>query len=302
MGLSRLALGGAAIATVAIVAAPSEAAFKGRNGLLVYQARVGAKVQLFTVRPNGRGRRQLTQFRDGDSINAAWSPGGSKIAFVHVTKERGETRRIYTMNADGSGLRRLDRKLRWAVAWLPGGKRLLVVRGLGYVTVAADGSGPRDAGIPGGLADSPCVLGNGKRLAFLRSKSLGGSERAIFVGRLGGGRGSIERITPWQRLTDKIDCSPDGSRIVFSNDHLGSDRPSNVYIVRTDGTGLRQLTRSSGASENNIANSWSPDGRKIAFSSNRDGEYLLYTIGVDGAGVRRVTNREAHAAVWGSHP
>ena len=59
----------------------------------MYQTRVGANVQVFTVRP-GRGRRRLTHFRDGDSINAAWSPDGSKIAFLHVTKERGERQRI----------------------------------------------------------------------------------------------------------------------------------------------------------------------------------------------------------------
>jgi hypothetical protein len=61
----------------------------------------------------------------------------------------------------------------------------------------------------------------------VRGKSLSSKLRAIFVGRLGGGRGSIKRITPWQLLADKIDCSPDGTRIAFSNSHLGTDRSSN---------------------------------------------------------------------------
>jgi Tol biopolymer transport system component len=293
----------ALVVVVALAAAPSQATFEGKNGLLVYQRDVDGYEQLFTVRPDGTGVRQVTDFPDSDAVGAAWSPDGTRIAFVRVSNERGETQRVTTMNADGSGRHELDRKLRWAVAWLPGGRRLLVVQGLRFVTVNADGSGVRDAGIPGGLADSPCLLGDGKRVAFLRSRSLGdSSRRAIFVGRLGGGRGSIERITPWQRLADKIDCAPDGSRVLFSNSHLGSDRSSNVFTIRRDGAALRQLTRSTGGAENNLANSWSPDGKKIAFVSNRDGGYLLYTMDADGTDVRRITSREADQAAWGTHP
>lgn len=38
---------------------------------------------------------------------------------------------------------------------------------------------------------------------------------------------------------------------------------------------------------------WSPDGSKIAFSSNRDGNFEIYVMGADGTGVTRLTNRAA---------
>jgi hypothetical protein len=38
---------------------------------------------------------------------------------------------------------------------------------------------------------------------------------AIFVAGLS--RHGLKRITPWGSYADKIDCSPDGRRIVFSN-------------------------------------------------------------------------------------
>lgn len=33
-----------------------------------------------------------------------------------------------------------------------------------------------------------------------------------------------------------------------------------------------------------------PDGRRIAFTSNRDGNLEIYTMAVDGSGLRRLTN------------
>ena len=52
---------------------------------------------------------------------------------------------------------------------------------------------------------------------------------------------------------------------------------------------MRQLTHSTGGKVNNGANSWSPDGRKISFIWNRDGEYGVYTMNADGTGVKKLT-------------
>jgi Tol biopolymer transport system component len=49
----------------------------------------------------------VTDWPDSDAINPAWSPDGRKIAFLRVWRERGERVRIYTMNADGTGVRKL---------------------------------------------------------------------------------------------------------------------------------------------------------------------------------------------------
>src|SRR6188508_387922 len=39
--------------------------------------------------------------------------------------------------------------------------------------------------------------------------------------------------------------------------------------------------------------SWSPDGRRIAFYSDRDGNAEIYVMNADGSGVRRLTNTKA---------
>jgi tricorn protease-like protein len=128
----------------------------------------------------------------------------------------------------------------------------------------------------------------------------GGSDevRAIFVARLFGHR--LKRITAWGSYADKIDCS----RIVFSKPGFGQGgQSSNVYTMRVDGSNVVRLTHHSGGTINDGADSWSPDGRKIAFVSNRTGTYQIYTMNADGTHVEHLTKgSEAHLAAWGSHP
>ena len=60
--------------------------------------------------------------------------------------------------------------------------------------------------------------------------------------------------------------------------------------MNADGTAQRNLTRSTThpfASDTTPA--WSPDGRKIAFVSNRDRNGEIYVMNADGSGLRKLT-------------
>src|SRR3712207_4382238 len=104
-------------------------------------------------------------------------------------------------------------------------------------------------------------------------------------------------------MGDKIDCAPDGTRILFTAPQFGPPRSANLYVVSVDGRGLRRLTYTTGGKVNNGANSWSPDGRKASFVSNRDGVYRIYSMNLDGTHVTRVSGEaEAHRSSWGRHP
>lgn len=296
--MRRIILIGCGLAiAAATVLAPAQATFKGANGLLAYQAKVGNHFQLFTVHPDGSGVRQLTSFTDSDATNATWSPDGKTIGFI---REWGPNKvRLYTMSADGTALHALNPSLRGSIGWFPDGKHMLVLSSLRWTIVTADGTQPRYAGIPGS-GDSPCILPDGKQALFIATLGRTDGKAAIFIAQIGAGSGSLRRVTAWQKLGDKIECSPDGSRVAFSTT-FGPPRSANAYTVGVDGKGLRQVTHATGGTINDGLDSWSPDGREIAFVSNRSGTYEIYSMNVDGTGVKQITHGpEAHLASWGS--
>jgi Tol biopolymer transport system component len=84
-------------------------------------------------------------------------------------------------------------------------------------------------------------------------------------------------------------------RILFTSDRDGNPE---IYSMNTDGTGVTRLTNDPGA---DMLGAWSPDGKRIAFTSTRHnpiGE--IYLMNADGSGVVRLTNTPgtSQAASW----
>lgn len=116
---------------------------------------------------------------------------------------------------------------------------------------------------------------------------LGGMFRNV----LGGNPVPIPGVIP----TDGsgFDWSPDGTQIVFASRRSGS---SDIYIMSADGSSPPvQLTtdpdRSTRQLPPNDKNpTWSPDGQWIAFASDRDRNWEIYKIKVDGTELTNLTN------------
>ena len=77
------------------------------------------------------------------------------------------------------------------------------------------------------------------------------------------------------KLITTADLSPDGKRAAFS-------ARGDVYTVPAKEGSIRNLTRTPGIREEDVA--WSPDGKWIAYISDRTGEEELYIIPQDGTG------------------
>ena len=120
--------------------------------------------EVYVVGLDGTGLKRMTFWR-GENGLPAWSPDGRQIAFQSRHDDRGQFGRdayydVYVMNADGSGKRRLVKRMtasypvwspdgRWIV--FTGGRRRLDQNGLW--AVHPDGSGLRRLPLKGWLAD-----------------------------------------------------------------------------------------------------------------------------------------------------
>ncbi|MEZ4668694.1 MAG: SUMF1/EgtB/PvdO family nonheme iron enzyme [Anaerolineae bacterium] len=84
-------------------------------------------------------------------------------------------------------------------------------------------------------------------------------------------------------------------QILFASERDGDQE---IYVVDVDGSNLRMLTNNTSTDTDP---SWSPDGKQIAFASDRtDGTSQIYVMDADGSNIRQITSGESVATspVW----
>ena len=84
--------------------------------------------------------------------------------------------------------------------------------------------------------------------------------------------------------------SPDGKQLALTSTDGSPDGMTDVCVMDSEGIVLKNLTRSPGIDE---VGSWSPDGSKIVFFSNRDGNGEIYVMDSNGRKQVNLTNHPA---------
>lgn len=268
-----------------------------RNGLIAFQAEVGGGVQIFTVRPDGTGLRQLTHVEGAEAETPDWSPDGRHIVFGIANESGGD---LYVMNADGSNRRMLP-GLRppggWAgqPSYSPDGREVFyqVWDGdwVGTFRARLSGGKPRQVTYPPtGYHDAAqSVAPDGRTMSFVRVRNDDDAQAALFTIDL---RMSKEKqLTPFGfNVAVKQSWSPDGRRIVFSRDyHLPQPGISgNVTTIAPSGRHLRSVTTYAGGEVHAAAGTYSPDGRWIVFREQGPDRSRLMVVHPDGSGARSI--------------
>jgi Tol biopolymer transport system component len=301
-----LALLAAGIA--AVIALPAAAKPSGTNGKIVVNVdnSVTGQEQVYTVDPDGTN----LQFLANDTEAGQWSPDGTKIAIFggYVNFDTGDYTDL------GLPFDLYPDLALFCNVWSPDGSRL-ACEGFGqtdeslngvYSIRSSDGSDLQRVTTAQFDDCPPDYSPNGKRLVV--------SSGPLSVVQSNGN--GLHQITPQGMSVDFCSgsWSPQGNEILFSAHVPDTDR-STIWVVHSDGTGLRQIPvpgcggpRSDPDSIGCQKPVWSPDGRKIMFERHfliPNDHFDLYTVNADGGGLFQVTNTpslDEGGGDWGTHP
>jgi Tol biopolymer transport system component len=241
----------------------------------------------------------------GEDTRPAWSPDGSQLAFYSHRSGRTD---LYVMNADGSGVRRVVASggpgaypaWSWDGQWIAFASIQPVTGGI--YRVHPDGTDLQR--LTYSRASLVAWSPDSQRIAFTSDCD---NNCDIFIMNADGS--NVRQLTRSGVFDVYPVWSPDSRQIAFM-----SNRDSNleVYVMDADcdetaqfeGCTAYRLTHNGGFDG---FPDWSPDGRWIAFSTDRDGNFEIYALPADCYRLpdgcppgRRLTTRDASdvGAVW----
>ena len=266
-----------------------------------------SKSQLWAVDVNSGERRLVIE---GDAVQPSWSPHGERIAYWSIEDASGRRtgqRDIWTLPATGGEAVPVteDAHVDWSPVWSSDGRYLYFSSNRGgsmnlwripFREETGDVLGPPEPVTTGAAAAAwyPSTSKDGGKIAHVARVRESDIWKVPFDPATGRVDGEPIAVTQDSREEDEQDVSPDGLWLAYRS--IG--RQEDIFIMRTDGTGRRQLTDDI---HNDRGPRWSPDGGTIAFYSNRSGSYEIWTIRPDGSGLTQLTDspgKSTRSPVW----
>jgi len=239
-----------------------------------------------------------------------WSPDGNNIAFV---SNRDGQSQIFVMNSDGTNEIPLtdNDAQNYQPSWSPDGTKIVFLSNRDDPNRAIDDYFPAEIYIMNSDGSNQIRLTNNDFHDYEPSLSPDGTKIVFASDRydynptypIGGiyimdSDGSNENtiINSYESEEGYPSWSPDGTKIVFSA-YSSYKEVSDIYTMNIDGNNLIHLTNNEGSDERvhpwhigDMMPSWSPDGTKIAFSSDRDYNGEIYIMDIDGSNQKNITN------------
>ena len=281
----------ASATTPAVAAGEAWIAYQSDRG---YYSDLGEGDGIYLMRPDGTDAHELLPDATYGVYHPDWSPDGSRIAF---DAETGGGNEVWVVDADGTDAtvlvaRSTDCELSCGDVALPArspdGLSMAFVRyqlsDLGLVSAAIEVEDVADGdrrvvfrAPPLTALNYPRWSHDGRSLVFEMTRypdasitpgSAMGSAIAVIDVDSEGAEPVI--LTDWSMYATYPDWHPRADEILFTTYDLGefpgTDKPSNLYTMTSDGSGQTALTTFGEAEQRATQPTWTPDGERIIFA------------------------------------
>jgi Tol biopolymer transport system component len=268
--------------------APSGTASPTR-GKIVYTSKWDGEADIYSMDVLGKSIFNITHDKTTGArtdVQPVWSPSGQYVAFERQYAKGGGAD-LMVVDAYGTNLHALAPSLfpgTWNChpSWSEDDVVFFTSNRSGHFelySIGANGKGltrlTKTESTVQNLA--PAVSPDGKAVVYYRTGNGPLGMTGLYLLKVGSGT-SVNLTWTFQGHSDFDPAwSPDGRRIAFTSDRMGSN---DIWMVNTDGTNLVRLT-SSKFSEAHPA--FSPDGRQLAFVSDRTGATEIFTLDLAGS-------------------
>jgi Tol biopolymer transport system component len=266
-----------------------------RTGDFEIYARAGGRVVNLSRTPRRPGS-------EADDQQPAWSPDGRWIAFTSTRDHAGDGNEawdVYVMGADGSNVHRLTNDFGpdMRPGWLPDGRVVYTTCHQGFthcrlVATTRTGGGEDTLLELGTFVLDATPSPDGTRVAYTKRLRSGAAVVCVrpLIGRA---RCLDEGGEPaW---------SPDGREIAFVSERARHGRcffhdcfgsAPELYVMNSDGTGVRRLTRTTAYE---VSPAFAPGGRQVVFArlTAEADDYELWTIRLDDERERQLTSNRS---------
>jgi Tol biopolymer transport system component len=286
-----------AIALLTLAGSSAQAAFPGRNGRIAFvRSTPGERdVHIWTMEADGSSQKRLLA-RHG--VAPAWSPHGTRIAFDNWIWEPGT---ITVADADGSNVRTLTQGRDFRdPSWSPNGRQI-VFNGLtdAYrIMIVNSDDGRITFRAPllrhHKTVDRPRWSPRGDRIAFEVGPYRPGQDNSSEVFTMTPEGEDLRQLTDNRASEYDLDCSPDGSRLLYVRirNHNNRRIESDIAVMGKNGHDVSILTHTE---RNEGSAAFSPNGRRIVFDRCCYGQSQtseIFVMRADGTHVVRLTNNE----------